>query len=117
MKKNGFLFKVKSNSRASEPSDSLVHIHLDAEGIGIWETRKFRCLEGGDIASATPVNINSATAEQIAEALSGIGISKAQAIVNYREAYGLFNSADEIVFVRGIGGSTFESNKDDILVK
>ena len=69
------------------------------------------------IAVAAPVNINSASAEQIAEALNGIGMSKAQAIVDYRAAYGLFSSADEIVFVRGIGDSTYLNNKDDILVK
>ena len=69
------------------------------------------------IAMATPVNINTASATEIAEALNGIGLSKAQAIVDYREAYGLFNRADEIVFVRGIGSSTFENNKIDILVK
>jgi competence protein ComEA len=69
------------------------------------------------IAAATPVNINTASAEEIAEALTGIGMSKAQAIVEYRQAYGLFSAADEIVFVRGIGDSTFENNKGDILVK
>ena len=69
------------------------------------------------IASAAPVNINTASASQIAEALNGIGLSKAQAIVDYREAYGLFSRADEIVFVRGIGDSTYEKNKEDILVK
>ena len=69
------------------------------------------------IVSAAPVNINSASAEQIAEALTGIGMSKAQAIVDYRETYGSFSSADEIVFVRGIGESTYQNNKDDILVE
>jgi len=69
------------------------------------------------IASAAPVNINTASAAEIAEALNGIGLSKAQAIVEYREAYGLFSRADEIVFVRGIGDSTYENNKTDILVK
>ena len=69
------------------------------------------------IVSAAPVNINTASAAEIAEALNGIGLSKAQAIVDYREAYGLFSRADEIVFVRGIGDSTYENNKSDILVK
>ena len=68
-------------------------------------------------AMAAPVNINTASAEQIAEALNGIGLSKAQAIVEYRETYGLFDRADEIVFVRGIGDATFERNKEDILIK
>jgi len=69
------------------------------------------------IAMAAPVNINTASATEIADALNGIGLSKAQAIVDYREAYGPFNRPDEIVFVRGIGGSTLENNKSDILVK
>ena len=69
------------------------------------------------IAMAAPVNINTASATEIADALNGIGLSKAKAIVDYRDAYGLFNSAEEIVFVRGIGDSTFENNKSDILVK
>jgi len=66
---------------------------------------------------AAPVNINTASASEIAEALNGIGLSKAQAIVDYREAFGLFTRADEIVFVRGIGESTYEKNKSDILVE
>jgi competence protein ComEA len=69
------------------------------------------------ITAAAPVNINTASASEIAEALNGIGSSKAQAIVEYREAYGEFSRADEIVFVRGIGESTYEKNKSDILVK
>ena len=44
------------------------------------------------VTSAAPVNINTASAEEISEALNGIGLSKAQAIIDYREAYGLFMS-------------------------
>ena len=66
---------------------------------------------------AAPVNINTASAEEIAEALNGIGLARAQAIVAYREAYGEFSRADEIVFVRGIGDATYERNKGDILVE
>jgi competence protein ComEA len=69
------------------------------------------------ISMAAPVNINSASAEEIAQALNGIGPSKAQAIVEYRETNGLFNQADEIVYVQGIGDSTYQKNRDDILVK
>ena len=68
------------------------------------------------IASAAPVNINTASAEEIATALNGIGMSKAQAIVEYRQTYGLFTRSDEIMFVRGIGDATYEKNKVDILV-
>tara|TARA_R110002074_G_scaffold51258_2_gene129626 strand:- start:42 stop:302 length:261 start_codon:yes stop_codon:yes gene_type:complete len=69
------------------------------------------------LANATPVNINTASASEIAEALNGIGLSKAQAIVDFRQNNGLFSSAEQIVSVRGIGESTFMKNKADILVK
>tara|TARA_R110002167_G_scaffold261765_1_gene468350 strand:- start:149 stop:409 length:261 start_codon:yes stop_codon:yes gene_type:complete len=69
------------------------------------------------LANATPVNINTASASEIAEALNGIGLSKAQAIVDFRQNNGLFSSAEQIVSVRGIGESTFMKNKGDILVK
>jgi competence protein ComEA len=69
------------------------------------------------VTAAAPVNINTADAAEIADALNGVGLNKAQAIVDYRAAYGLFSQANEIVFVRGIGESTYEKNKSDILVK
>jgi competence protein ComEA len=69
------------------------------------------------VTAAAPVNINTADAAEIADALNGVGLSKAQAIVDYRAAYGLFSQANEIVFVRGIGESTYENNRSDILVK
>ena len=50
-----------------------------------------------------PVNINLASAEAIAEALSGVGLAKANRIVEYREAYGPFEHVDELAAVRGIG--------------
>lgn len=67
--------------------------------------------------NAAPVNINTASASDIAESLQGIGVSKARAIVNYRKQHGKFKNASEIVHVKGIGNSTFEKNKSDILIK
>ncbi len=69
------------------------------------------------IALATPVNINTATASEIAEALNGVGMAKAKAIIAYREQHGGFTSADQIVDVKGIGEATLKNNKDDILVE
>ncbi len=67
-----------------------------------------------NILMASPVNINSASAEEIAHALNGIGQSKAQAIVDHRKANGPFKSADDLATVKGIGPKTVEKNKDDI---
>ena len=62
------------------------------------------------------VNINTASAEEIAEGLKGVGLSKAQAIVEYREANGTFLHVDELVNVKGIGIRTIDQNRGLILL-
>lgn len=58
----------------------------------------------------TTVNINTADALTLAAALKGVGESRAHEIVRYREAYGPFSSADELMEVKGIGRSTLDAN-------
>ena len=65
---------------------------------------------------ASPVNINTADAKTIGEALSGIGMKKAQAIVKYREEKGAFKTVEELVNVDGIGEKTVEKIKSDVLL-
>jgi competence protein ComEA len=67
-------------------------------------------------AIAAPVNVNTADAKTISEALSGIGMKKAEAIVKYRTEKGLFKTAEDLTNVSGIGGKTVEKNKKDILL-
>ena len=64
----------------------------------------------------SPVNVNTADAEAISEALKGIGLSKAQDIIEYRRKHGPFKSAEDLSLVKGIGERTVELNRDDILV-
>ena len=66
---------------------------------------------------ASPVNINQANAEQLAESLQGVGLKKAQAIVQYRKQNGAFRSKDDLLNVKGIGAETLEKNNSDILLK
>jgi len=66
--------------------------------------------------AAEPVNINTASAEEISESLKGIGLSKAQAIVAYREANGAFGHVDELVNVKGVGIRTVDQNRGMILL-
>ena len=65
---------------------------------------------------AAPVNINTADAKTIAEALQGIGLKKAEAIVQYRTEHGPFKTIEELANVPGIGEKTIEKNKADILL-
>lgn len=65
---------------------------------------------------AAPVNVNEADASEISAALKGIGMKKAQAIVDYRDKNGHFASADDLVLVKGIGEKTVSKLRDDILL-
>lgn len=67
-------------------------------------------------AFAGPVNVNSADAETISAELQGVGISKAIAIVEYRNANGPFKSVDDLMLVKGIGERTVEINRRNILL-
>ncbi|WP_114765802.1 ComEA family DNA-binding protein [Vibrio rhodolitus] len=60
------------------------------------------------------VNVNQASAEEIADLLKGVGLKKAQAIVDYRQQNGLFKNVEELSNVKGIGSSTIEKNIDRI---
>jgi competence protein ComEA len=66
--------------------------------------------------AAGPVNINTASAEEIAESLNGIGASKAEEIVRYRDEHGAFTDLDELVNVKGIGIRTVDKNRDNIVL-
>ncbi|CAM5195731.1 Competence protein ComEA OS=Ureibacillus acetophenoni OX=614649 GN=SAMN05877842_102270 PE=4 SV=1 [Ureibacillus acetophenoni] len=62
------------------------------------------------------VNINSATEAELTT-LPGIGPSKAQAIISYRDEFGRFQTVDELKNVSGIGDKTFEKLKEFITIK
>ena len=64
-----------------------------------------------------PVNVNTASAQEIADAVKGIGLSKAQLIVAYREANGAFTHVDQLVNVKGIGIKTVDRIRDQITLE
>lgn len=62
------------------------------------------------------VNINTADAGAINQALINIGPSKAAAIVAYRKQHGAFRTPDQLAEVKGVGLKTVEKNRDRIVV-
>jgi len=58
------------------------------------------------------VNVNTADAAAIAEELNGIGVKKAQAIIDYRNQHGDFKTIEALTEVKGIGLKTVEKNRD-----
>lgn len=65
--------------------------------------------------STDKININTASLDEL-QKISGIGESKAQAIIKYREENGNFNKIDDIMNVSGIGDALYEKIKDNITV-
>ena len=70
---------------------------------------------GTSSSSGDVININTANLEQLMK-ISGVGKTKAEAIISYREKNGDFKKKEDITKVRGIGKATFEKIKDKIEV-
>ena len=66
---------------------------------------------------AGPVNVNTADAESISQELTGIGLAKAQAIVDYRSQNGAFETPEELLKVKGIGPRVLAANSGNIMTK
>ena len=65
----------------------------------------------------TLIDINSADAETLALALDGVGMAKAQDIVEYREKNGAFKSIEDLAQVKGVGPATIDRNRDKMTVQ
>ena len=68
-----------------------------------------------DESSDGKININTADSETL-QTLRGIGEVRAQAIIDYREQYGDFETVEDILKVSGIGEGTLEKIIDYITV-
>lgn len=102
---------------------------VDGEQVVIWTQEEALALQeagaytypSGNVAQGTAdkdtglVNINTATVVELTT-VSGIGEGRAQAIVEYREKHGSFESIDEIKKVDGIKDGLFAKIKDKITI-
>jgi competence protein ComEA len=61
---------------------------------------------GKPAVPTSPVNINTATQEQL-EALPGLGAKVAQRIIEYRQKNGNFKKVEDLMNVKGIGEKSF----------
>lgn len=59
------------------------------------------------------ISINNASVSELTK-LSGIGESKAKAIIDYRNTNGKFNAIEDLMKVKGIGEKIFAKIKDNI---
>jgi competence protein ComEA len=70
---------------------------------------------GGGSDSTGPVNLNTATLDQL-ETLPGIGPALGQRIIDYREEHGPFRSVDDLLNVSGIGEKRLEDLRSGVTV-
>lgn len=83
---------------------------VNKENVQASSSAKAEAVPGESDIGATKVSINRASAEQLAQALNGVGLKKAQAIVSYREEYGPFITLDDLKQVPGMGSALVERN-------
>lgn len=72
---------------------------------------------GGGALANSPVDINSAGAEALAEAIKGVGLKRAEAIIAYRDKNGPFATVDDLAKVQGIGERTVEGSRANLTVQ
>jgi competence protein ComEA len=70
---------------------------------------------GGAAGGGVPVNLNSATAEQL-DTLDGVGPATAQKILEYRQAHGGFRTVDDLAQISGIGPKRLEALRGQVTV-
>ena len=129
------VYKLPAGSRAYEAVDAAGGVTDDAApylvnlaGVLCDGQKLYIPKEGEDVAQEeysqaayahtsekTKVNINTATKEQLMT-LNGVGQSKADAIISYREKNGSFKNIEQIMEVNGIKNAAFERIKEDITV-
>ncbi|WP_395143106.1 ComEA family DNA-binding protein [Moraxella atlantae] len=74
-------------------------------------------LTADPLANVPPtINLNTASEAELVQ-LDGIGASKAQAIILYREQIAPFVSVDELARVKGIGKATVDKNRNRLSVR
>lgn len=86
----------------------------EAQAAGWQYPQQLEMPEGSE-ADGGLVNINTASSEQLCT-LSGIGKSKAEAVIAYRNEHGAFARTEDIMKVAGIKQSGYDKIKDQITV-
>ncbi len=71
--------------------------------------------ESRKAGEAGKVNLNTASKEELMT-LTGIGASRAEDIIRYREAYGFFENIEDVMQVNGIKDAAFEKIREKITV-
>ena len=94
---------------SAEPVAKSQAVQTKADASGSTHSKATPATKSSD-DEGTRVSINTASAEDLARVMNGVGLKKAQAIVSYREEYGPFKTVDDLKQVPGMGSSLVERN-------
>ena len=100
---------MTQSALAAEPVAKTQTTRTKADSAGAAQSKAAAPAKASD-DDGTRVSINTASAEDLARVMNGVGLKKAQAIVSYREEYGPFKTVDDLKQVPGMGNSLVERN-------
>jgi len=101
--------------RAGDSIQDIIQAAGGTTGSADLSRLKLYISESGEGIQPQKVDLNRAEV-WLLEALPGIGKTRAQAIIDYRQKNGLFNNINELTKVEGIGTTTYEQIKHLITV-
>lgn len=105
-------------SPSSITSSALSVPESDNSGNAAASSKGTSCTESKSTVTKSPsglVNINSASLSEL-NSLPNIGPTRAQAIIDYRNAHGAFKSVDELINVKGIGEATLNKIRQYVTI-
>lgn len=116
--KSASVEKPAEEAKKSVPGEKRTE-KADASGENLTEGEAVAASQTADASEAAPdgrVNLNEAGLEELMT-LSGIGETRARAIIDYRSTQGAFTCIEDIMKISGIKEGIFEKIKDQIKVQ